>query len=527
MESLTALYHITPENLALRRRFIGLDGDVITLLGSLRPWAHEVADDIAAELTEHAFGFSAAAEFFEGYVVGKGITLAALRSGWHAAQVGHWNAIFAEPGARQPFGVDYFEALLRVGAIHNKIDLPLKWFLGTYPAYLDAVRHALHQTPPEIAGAEAKASGWRRRREPEVDLNMVADAERAIRIVFNYDQQAITDAFYFDTFATLGVNLTEIRSQGSKHDLSDRGPELKATVNESLHLFIDSSQSMHEVFSQVRDTVEQTSHAMNGIAEASSEVARGAEQQAAMLQRNRELSDEASEATARARDLGELGARAVGSTNDVMQRVRVSGLEAQAGIEELAQKSGQIGGILDTITGIADQTNLLALNAAIEAARAGEHGRGFAVVAEEVRRLAEQSGDSATSIGQLIAEIQQGINGVVGLVKQAAVLADEGVESTERAQQAFVEIGDAIAGISERVAGMADTSVEIASVAEQSSAAAQEMSSATQETSSQSLEVTVSLSELARTADRVLEASTRFSLTEAGMPGPEGPGRQR
>jgi methyl-accepting chemotaxis protein len=356
---------------------------------------------------------------------------------------------------------------------------------------------------------------------------MVADAERAIRIVFNYDQQAITDAFYFDTFATLGVNLTEIRSQGGKHDLSDRGPELKATVNESLHLFIDSSQSMHEVFSQVRDTVEQTSHAMNGIAEASSEVARGAEQQAAMLQRNRELSDEASEATARARDLGELGARAVGSTNDVMQRVRVSGLEAQAGIEELAQKSGQIGGILDTITGIADQTNLLALNAAIEAARAGEHGRGFAVVAEEVRRLAEQSGDSATSIGQLIAEIQQGINGVVGLVKQAAVLADEGVESTERAQQAFVEIGDAIAGISERVAGMADTSVEIASVAEQSSAAAQEMSSATQETSSQSQEVTVSLSELARTADRVLEASTRFSLTEAGMPGPEGPGRQR
>ena len=72
---------------------------------------------------------------------------------------------------------------------------------------------------------------------------------------------------------------------------------------------------------------------------------------------------------------------------------------------------------------------------------------------------------------------------------------------------------------------MADTSVEIASVAEQSSAAAQEMSSATQETSAQSQEVSVSLGELARTADRVLQASIRFSLTEAGMPGPDGPGR--
>jgi methyl-accepting chemotaxis protein len=522
MDSLAALYHITPDNLALRRRFIGLDADVIALLDSLRPWAEEVADGIAAQLTEHAFAFPATKEFFDAYVASKGLSLAALRKGWHTAQVSHWHAIFAEPGSARPFGTEYFEALLRVGTLHNQIDLPLKWFLGTYPAYLDAVSRALHQTPPDIA--QVNGSGWRRR-ETSVDAGVLADAERAIRIAFNFDQQAITDAFYFDTFATLGVNLGEIQPRTARHDLSDRAPELKATVNESLHLFIDSSQSMHEVFSSVRDTVEQTSHAMNGIAEASSEVARGAEQQAAMLQRNRELSDEAADATSRAYELGEMGAQAAGSTNDAMQRVRVSGQEAQAGIEELARKSGQIGGILDTITGIADQTNLLALNAAIEAARAGEHGRGFAVVAEEVRRLAEQSGDSATSIAGLIQEIQQGIDAVVGLVQQAAHLADEGVESSERAQEAFVQIGDAIAGISQRVAGMADTSVEIASVAEQSSAAAQEMSSATQETSSQSQEVTVSLAELAQTADRVLQASTRFRLTEAGMPGPQGPGR--
>ena len=210
-----------------------------------------------------------------------------------------------------------------------------------------------------------------------------------------------------------------------------------------------------------------------------------------MLQRNRELSDEAAEATARARELGEVGAQAVGATNDAMLRVRLSGQEAQAGIEELARKSGQIGGILNTITGIADQTNLLALNAAIEAARAGEHGRGFAVVAEEVRRPRRAVGRLGhLDRGSSSRRSSTASTRVVGLVQQAAHLADEGVESTERAQQAFVEIGDAIAGISERVAGMADTSVEIASVAEQSSAAAQEMSSATQETSAQSQEVT-------------------------------------
>ena len=46
------------------------------------------------------------------------------------------------------------------------------------------------------------------------------------------------------------------------------------------------------------------------------------------------------------------------------------------------------------------------MNAAIEAARAGEQGRGFAVVAEEVRKLAEESGEAANRIAGIILEIQ-------------------------------------------------------------------------------------------------------------------------
>ncbi|MGH2873489.1 MAG: protoglobin domain-containing protein, partial [Solirubrobacteraceae bacterium] len=364
MGSLAQLYQITPDNLAQRRRFIGLDGDVVALLRAVAPWADEVADEVARELAAHHFEFPAAAEFFRNHAAQAGIELAELRAGWQAAQAAHWRAIFAEPDGSDPFGADYFAALLGVGALHNKIDVPLKWYLGSYPAYMDAVRRALREHPPVLESELGARRPPRHRRDQTPDHELAADVERALAIVFNYDVQGITASFYFDTFANLGVDLAQIRATGPGRDLGDHAAELKTAAREPLELLIDSSRSMHDLFAKVRGNVNETATAIEGIATASAEVARGSERQAEMLLHNRELSDEVTEATARAREVGVAGAEAVSSANEVMARVRGSGQEAQAAIQELAQKSSEIGGILDTIAGIAGQTNLLALNAA-------------------------------------------------------------------------------------------------------------------------------------------------------------------
>ena len=99
-----------------------------------------------------------------------------------------------------------------------------------------------------------------------------------------------------------------------------------------------------------------------------------------------------------AKELGNEGKDTVNSLQQKAHQVKTTIGEFSELINVLKTESGEISKITEAIKGIAKQTNLLALNATIEAARAGEAGKGFAVVAAAIKKLAEQSKDSALFI---------------------------------------------------------------------------------------------------------------------------------
>lgn len=93
--------------------------------------------------------------------------------------------------------------------------------------------------------------------------------------------------------------------------------------------------------------------------------------------------------------------------------------EAGGRVTSLTQASVALGAVVESIKAVSSQINLLALNAAIEAASAGQAGRGFAVVAGEVKTLARQSHEAASTIEREISRVCQLATGIAADLTQA------------------------------------------------------------------------------------------------------------
>jgi methyl-accepting chemotaxis protein len=214
--------------------------------------------------------------------------------------------------------------------------------------------------------------------------------------------------------------------------------EVSAPTAEALKLALTRTAN---AMSEVRDVARSIATASAEIALGNSYLSQRTEQQAASLQQTamsiaqitdsiRDTSQTAEQATNFASMASEVAAEGGSAVERVVKTIR-----------DIALASERIADVSSVVDSIAFQTKLLSLNAAVEAARAGEQGRGFAVVATEVRRLAENSANSAKEIEKLIEDSTSKVDTGVDLVTDAK---NSIADVVQRAQQ----VCDLIATIS-------------------------------------------------------------------------------
>ncbi|REL25569.1 methyl-accepting chemotaxis protein [Thalassotalea euphylliae] len=138
-------------------------------------------------------------------------------------------------------------------------------------------------------------------------------------------------------------------------------------------------------------------------------------------------------------------------------------------IRRLEERTKEIGGIANVISGISEQTNLLALNAAIEAARAGESGRGFAVVADEVRQLAKRTGEATAEIENMIGQVQAETAASVTAMETTQPQVENGraltLEATDLLRDIEQQATDSLARIQELASAASDQVTSIGDIA--------------------------------------------------------------
>lgn len=413
--NLAEMYNINEKNLDLRKQFIRLGEEERTILEELIPWAEEVAPQIARDFYDWQFSFPPTRDFLVKNAQERGFSPEGFRKTLEETQAEYFRTIFT--GARENWGEDYFNNRLFVGWVHDQINLPFKWYIGSYSEY----QHLTYCYLTKSFG----------------------DPEKVIRIwktllkVFNYDMQAVGDSFLLNTLQSMGLGVVQIpveegqdktecldlikedvqlllsqaRELGNKHinhEVLQR--EIPGELGRSFALM---TQSLKEMVRQMAGHVEslaESSQKLSGVSKKMNDSAEKSSEQIlrashSVSQVNEKIQSLVSGVEEMNTSIGDIA-----SNVSVVAQVAKEAVEMAKSANELIGRLGEtnqeIEGMAKLISSITTQTKILALNATIESTRPEESDAGFGRVTREIKGLARVTAKSTSEISKKTEAIQ-------------------------------------------------------------------------------------------------------------------------
>lgn len=252
------------------------------------------------------------------------------------------------------------------------------------------------------------------------------------------------------------------------------------------------SKSMHEL----NDTVDQLSVSVNEIAE-------NVTQLAGVAAETKNDGDSVDIKMRETVEVSEKGRMDMEHVSEALNNIELSIRSLEEAVNKVGSASKEIVDIIKLIGDIADETNLLSLNASIEAARAGEAGRGFAVVADQIRKLADDSAQSAVHTRELIETSLQEI-------EHGNQITDKTAEALQKVVEGIEDLANESKKAMEESKAQADAMMQIEQGIEQISTVVQNNSATAEETSATS-------EELSAQATNMNELTAAFQLRDQNV----------